>query len=245
MPNTISAGDDENKHTFAIQEEGYFTGFILNRDASNIIRVSMVSEGKETQMPLIPGVLQLKNQKVETIKISLDPTNAAATAVPYEIQGKVHVPETDPERMYLESDSEFFFRPLSQAGSLVLIADDETAGTLVNNTVAETISKQYTLAPNNFSNIFVEADTGTFWLTKFSAGATTQLRVYIGATVFTRTVDGSATFTGGSLSIAQLCGVRGMAALKAGGLIKVTIQPGVSSGQQGGQTVSLRVWGVV
>ena len=116
FPGQISSGDDEALHTFSIEQGGYFTGFVLNRDPSNLIDASLISMGtdglpSETNM-LIPSgnALCLKNQKIEAIKIYLDPANSGASAVKYDIQGKIHIPTTAAEAMSLESDSEYFLR---------------------------------------------------------------------------------------------------------------------------------------
>lgn len=114
----ISKGDDAGIHTFSFPQGSYFTGYFINRDASNVLDLSIVSKGNETPLQVIPqGVLNFKNQEMESFKVYLDPNNPAATGVLYTIGGKLHTPSTDTERMMLESDSEIFFRRLNTVGS--------------------------------------------------------------------------------------------------------------------------------
>lgn len=105
---TIAAStDDLAQHTFIIEKDGYFTGYIQNRDPTNAIDATFGAEATQSPWIIPAGAsLRLKNQRVESFEVQLDSSNKSATSVKYVIQGKVHIPTNPTEVMILEADSE-------------------------------------------------------------------------------------------------------------------------------------------
>ncbi len=85
--------------------------------------------------------MNFKNQRIETIQVSLDPANSTATnAGPYNILGLVKSPSTDTEKAWMESDSEIFFRVVGGTSSGHIIGGSGTSGTIPKWTGTYTLS---------------------------------------------------------------------------------------------------------
>jgi hypothetical protein len=115
----ISAGDDPNLHSFGFPSGASFTGFFVNRDTNgNALDLTITGGLSDTPWIIPAGMgVNFKNVRGAKLSVSLDPANPNATGVPYSVDGKFHVPGTDAEEMYLESDSEIAFFRLTEANA--------------------------------------------------------------------------------------------------------------------------------
>jgi hypothetical protein len=119
-------------------------------------------------------------------------------------------------------------------GTVVLINADETAGTDVNNTNNETVSKSYSLAANSYSYIQIESEI------KVESGGLlyeTDINFYIGTSEMTFPFRSTSTYIFMTLKF--------LAVQKSAATIKVTVTPTYVDPNYGGQALSLRVYGVI